>query len=82
MKKTNHPLAMKRRGFIKKAVSVGSLMILPSNVLFAKKEVKDTSGKIVQKAVVLPNDKVNMACCGIGNRGASVVRDLHATGAD
>ena len=36
---------------------------------------------ITQKAVTLPNDKLNIACCGIGNRGASVIRDLYATGA-
>ena len=56
-------------------------MVLPSHVLFAKKEIRDSSGKVIQKAVVAPNDKVNLACCGIGNRGASVVRYLNDTGA-
>jgi predicted dehydrogenase len=27
-----------------------------------------------------PGDKVNLACCGIGNRGAQIIKDLHATG--
>ena len=54
-------------------------MVLPAN--FSPKEVRDASGKVIQKAVVLPNDKVNLACFGVGNRGASVVRDLYATGA-
>jgi hypothetical protein len=29
---------------------------------------------------VAPSDKVNLACCGIGNRGAEIIRALHATG--
>jgi len=82
MKKTNKKKNNNRRDFIRKTgVSIGSLMVLPSHVLFAKKEVRDASGQVIQKAVVLPNDKVNLACCGVGNRGASVVRDLYATGA-
>lgn len=27
-----------------------------------------------------PGGKVNLACCGIGNRGAQIIKDLHATG--
>ena len=71
-----------RRDFIRKSgIYVGSLLVLPSHVLIPKKEIRDTSGKVIKKAVVSPNDKVNLACCGIGNRGASVVRNLYATGA-
>ena len=81
MKKTKQVKNSKRREFFKKAISIGSLMVLPSHVLFAKKEIRDSSGKVIQKAVVAPNDKVNLACCGIGNRGASVVRYLNDTGA-
>ena len=82
MKKTNEENKKSRRDFIRKSgVSIGSLMVLPSHVLFSKKEIRDASGKVIQKAVVSPNDKVNLACCGVGNRGASVVRDLYATGA-
>lgn len=29
---------------------------------------------------VAPSDKVNLACCGIGNRGGEIIRSLHATG--
>ena len=81
MKKTKQVKNSKRREFIKKAISIGSLMVLTSHVLCAKKESRDASGKVIQKAVVAPNDKVNLACCGIGNRGASVVRYLNDTGA-
>ena len=55
-----------RRQFIKKAgVSLGSIMVIPSHVLFSKKEVRDVSGKVLKKAVVAPNDKVNLACCRV-----------------
>ena len=82
MKKTNEENKISRRDFIRKSgVSIGSLIVLPSHILFSKKEIRDASGKVIQKAVVSPNDKVNLACCGVGNRGASVVRDLYATGA-
>ena len=71
-----------RRNFIKKTgVSIGSMMFIPSHVLFSKKEVRDAAGQITQKAVVVPSDKVNLACCGIGNRGGAVIRELYATGA-
>ena len=71
-----------RRSFIKKTgVSLGSMIFIPSHVLFSKKEVRDAAGQIIQKAVVAPSDKVNLACCGIGNRGGAVIRDLYATGA-
>ena len=82
MKKIKNKKTNNRRDFIRKSgLSIGSLIVLPSHVLFAKKEVRNASGEIKQKAVVLPNDKVDLACFGIGNRGASVVRDLYATGA-
>ena len=82
MKKKQIKSNTDRRGFMKKTgISLGSLFVLQSHVLFGKKEVKDVTGKVIQKAVTLPNDKINLACCGIGNRGASVIRDLHATGA-
>ena len=82
MRKKHIKAKKDRRDFIKKTgVSLGSLFLLPSHVLFGKKEIKDVTGKVIQKAVTLPNDKINLACCGIGNRGASVIRDLYATGA-
>ncbi|MES2462224.1 MAG: Gfo/Idh/MocA family oxidoreductase [Armatimonadota bacterium] len=32
------------------------------------------------RLLAAPGDKVNLACCGIGNRGKDVVKALHATG--
>ena len=64
-----------------KEVSLGSMIFIPSHVLFSKKEVRDATGQVIQKAIVAPSDKVNLACCGIGNRGRAVIRDLYSTGA-
>ncbi len=60
---------MKRSDFLKitsKAVAV--FTIVPSTV-FGKK-----------LGHIAPSDKVNLACIGIGNRGADIIRDLHKTG--
>jgi len=63
---------MKRRNFIQKGSSalagVAGITIVPSTVL----------GKSFGH--VAPSDKVNLACCGIGHRGADIVRALHNTG--
>ena len=80
--KNNKLVNNNRRDFIKKTrVSLVSMIFIPSHVLFSKKEVRDTTGQVVQKAIVAPSDKVNLACCGIGNRGGAVIRDLYSTGA-
>jgi len=35
---------------------------------------------VAAQGTATPNEKINLACCGIGNRGADVVFALHATG--
>ncbi|HSI76468.1 MAG TPA: Gfo/Idh/MocA family oxidoreductase [Lunatimonas sp.] len=58
-----------RRQFIKAGtLGVAGVSLIPSMVL----------GKPL--GYVAPSDKVNLACCGIGNRGAEIIRALHATG--
>lgn len=70
-----------RRKFIaKSAVALGAVTILPSHVLFAKSAIVDSAGNIVKPAVTLPNDKINMAFCGIGNRGGQDVVGFNKTG--
>lgn len=61
---------MKRRNFIKASAlsSLAGYTIIPSTVL----------GK--SHGHVAPSDKVNLACCGIGHRGGSITKSLHATG--
>ncbi len=70
-----------RRKFIKRtAVTFGALTVVPSHVLFSKPEIRNKEGKVIRNASVVPSDKVNMACCGIGNRGGEIMRDLYKTG--
>jgi hypothetical protein len=70
-----------RRKFIKRtAVTFGALTVVPSHVLFSKPEIVNKEGKVIRNASVVPSDKVNMACCGIGNRGGEIMRDLYKTG--
>jgi hypothetical protein len=58
-----------RRDFIKKsAFAFGALTILPSHVVFSK-------GKNIA-----PSDKVNVAFCGIGNRGGQILNTFMNTG--
>ncbi len=58
-----------RRQFIKTGtLGMAGVSLIPSMVL----------GKPL--GYVAPSDKVNLACCGIGNRGGEIIRALHATG--
>ncbi|MBI1301527.1 MAG: gfo/Idh/MocA family oxidoreductase [Alphaproteobacteria bacterium] len=58
-----------RRKFIKAGTfGMAGVSFIPSLVL----------GKPL--GYVAPSDKVNLACCGIGNRGGEIIRALHATG--
>ncbi len=60
---------MKRRNFIQKgSAAFAGISVVPSTVL----------GKSLGH--VAPSDKVNLACCGIGHRGASIIKTLHNTG--
>ncbi len=60
---------MQRRDFLKTgAKTVAVFTIVPSTV-FGKR-----------LGHIAPSDKVNLACCGIGNRGGEILRDLHKTG--
>jgi hypothetical protein len=63
---------MRRRNFIKtttSAISAATVFsIIPAKVL----------GKAF--GYVAPSDKVNLASCGIGHRGGSIIKSLHNTG--
>ena len=55
MRKKHIKAKKDRRDFIKKTgVSLGSLFVLPSQILFGKKEIKDVTGKVTQKPLTLP----------------------------
>ena len=58
-----------RRDFLKKSLlTMGGISIIPREVIFARPNS------------VLPSEKVNLACIGIGHRGASITKSLHETG--
>lgn len=70
-----------RREFIKKStLALGAMTIVPSHFLFAKKAWKNEEGVIIKPAQIAPSDKVNMAFCGIGNRGGGILRSFNKTG--
>lgn len=74
-------MSSNRRNFLKNsAIAMGALTILPSRVLFAKPEVRDASGALIKAGSLVPSDKVNMAFCGIGNRGGEILREFNKTG--
>ena len=63
---------MKRSDFLKKSsvalAGLAGVSILPSSVLG------------MGKNGIAPSDKVNLACIGIGNRGADIIKKLNGTG--
>ena len=63
---------LRRRSFLKGILTAGTASLFMPRLLFA------ADGSPLPK--VAPGRKVNLACCGIGNRGAEVVKALHATG--
>jgi len=70
-----------RRDFLKKtALAFGAINIIPSHVLFSKPEIRNKAGEIIQMASLVPSDRVNLACIGIGNRGEQVINDFDKTG--
>jgi hypothetical protein len=58
--------AMPRRAFVKSALTAGTAAFLAPRLALGAKAAA--------------GEKVNLACCGIGNRGAEVIRELHKTG--
>jgi predicted dehydrogenase len=66
----SHP--RNRRSFIKEVLAAGTFAVLTPPTLFAADGTKARR--------VAANSKVNLACVGIGNRGAEVVKALNETG--
>ncbi|WP_159639018.1 Gfo/Idh/MocA family oxidoreductase [Sphingobacterium composti Ten et al. 2007 non Yoo et al. 2007] len=56
-----------RRHFLKNTTMAGGAFILSNSLL---------SNVVLAK----PNERVNLACIGIGNRGAEIIKDLYKTG--
>ena len=64
-----------RRDFLRGAVAASALTAFPMIVTRAKGAEKKPKAPSVP-----PSERVNVACCGIGNRGASVVNSIFGTG--
>ena len=62
---------MPRRLFLKGVLTAGAVSVFTPRLLFA------ADGSPIAR--VAPSEKVNLACCGIGNQGAEDVKALHAT---
>jgi predicted dehydrogenase len=59
-----------RRSFLKGCLTAGAFSLIAPHLAFSAAGDEKVSA----------NEKVNLACCGIGNRGADVVKALFATG--
>lgn len=66
---------IKRRSFLKGVLTVSAMSAFP--YISRAAEAKDAAPKVEN---VPASEKVNVACCGIGGRGADVVNDLYGTG--
>jgi len=62
-----------RRLFLKKALALSAVAAVPS-ILF------NSASALTQVPKFGPSERVNLACCGIGNRGAEIILALYNTG--
>lgn len=70
MKHSQSSTGLRRRSFLKGVLAAGTISVITPPVLFSADAPVSRSRA----------GKVNLACIGIGNRGADVVKALHATG--
>jgi len=65
-----------RRTFFKKAAVISAVAGTMPTILTSVQG----SSKAVPFKLAAASERVNLACCGIGNRGAGVIEDLYKTG--
>ena len=63
-----------RRNFLRQ------LSIITATSALSSLSVSELSAKNLQARKIKPNEKVNLACIGIGNRGGEIIKDLYKTG--
>ena len=66
---------LQRRAFLRGTLAASALAAFPQVLLAAKSDA--SKPKVPQ---VPPSERVNVACCGVGNRGADVINGLYGTG--
>ncbi len=67
----NKPGQLDRRSFMKGVLAVGGLSFLPPSFVFGAAE---------RTRRISPNEKINLACVGVGNRGTDDIKAMRATG--
>ena len=65
-----------RRSFLKKAAAISAAASAMPTILASVQG----SAKTIPLKPVGANERVNLACCGIGNQGAGIIREFHKTG--
>ena len=65
-----------RRNFLKKSAVLAATAAFPG-ILNA---INPSSKREVKNPKFVSGDKVNLACCGIGNRGKDIIKQLYSTG--
>lgn len=64
-----------RRSFLKKTIAISALATFPTVL------TKAISGNYAPASgLAAAGERVNLACCGIGNRGAEIIKELYDTG--
>lgn len=68
--------SVSRREFLKRVLALSAAAAVPTIL------TKDmlAAPAAAKPKFVSPNERVNLACCGIGNRGGEIIRDLYNTG--
>ena len=75
--RANYP----RRSFLKNSLSAASgFTLIPFKNIFAGNKVWSEEAGSLKNASVVPSEKVNIACIGIGHRGGQIIKDLYNTG--
>jgi hypothetical protein len=70
----------RRRFGHRSLAALASISIVPAHVIRAQSAKRDDQGRLIEPATQTPNEKVRLACCGIGNQGGGDLRAMHQTG--
>jgi hypothetical protein len=69
------PIESSRRNFLKKALTLTAVTAIPTVL------TRTVSGAVLPASKpVSAGERVNLACCGIGNRGGEIIKALYNTG--
>ncbi|MBK8947168.1 MAG: Gfo/Idh/MocA family oxidoreductase [Ignavibacteriae bacterium] len=70
-----------RRDFIKKSLfAIGGATLLPYDKIFGNKIIWDENSRGYKSISISSNEKVRLACIGIGHRGGEILNDFYNTG--